>query len=223
MLRCLALTCLVFLFLVTAPVRGAESSAQTSSVVSSGDAFITSGADFDADFGDDFSGGSVPERLISDPLELFNRGVFWVNDKLYFYALKPVAKGYRLVIPRTARVSVGNFFSNLAAPIRVGNALLQLKFRDFGTEVYRFVINTTFGIAGLFDPAESVAGVRPVNEDFGQTLGPTVWGMVFISFCRSSGRQACVMASEVLSIPLPILSGMRILKRWSSLVLICLR
>jgi len=171
MLRCLALTCLVFLFLVTAPVRGAESSAQPSSVVSSGDAFITSGADFDADFGDDFSGGSVPERLISDPLEPFNRGVFWVNDKLYFYALKPVAKGYRLVIPRTARVSVGNFFSNLAAPIRVGNALLQLKFRDFGTEVYRFVINTTFGIAGLFDPAESVAGVRPVNEDFGQTLG----------------------------------------------------
>ena len=126
---------------------------------------------FDADFGDDFSESTVPDKLITDPLEPFNRGVFWVNDKLYFYLFKPVAKGYRLVVPRQARVSVGNVFSNIATPIRAGNALLQLKFRDFGTEIYRFVINTTFGVGGLFDPAESVAGVKPVIEDFGQTLG----------------------------------------------------
>lgn len=131
-----------------------------------------SSADFDADFGDDFSASAaVADKLISDPLQPFNRGVFWFNDKLYFYAFKPIAKGYRLILPRPARVSVGNFFSNLATPIRAGNALLQLKFRDFGTEVYRFVINSTFGIAGLFDPAESVAGVKKSVEDFGQTLG----------------------------------------------------
>ncbi|MDX2495569.1 MAG: VacJ family lipoprotein [Desulfuromusa sp.] len=128
--------------------------------------------DFDADFGDDFSDSTaVANKLISDPFQPFNRGVFWFNDKLYFYAFKPIAKGYRLILPRPARVSVGNFFSNLATPIRAGNALLQLKFRDFGTEVYRFVINTTFGIAGFFDPAESVAGVKKRVEDFGQTLG----------------------------------------------------
>lgn len=126
---------------------------------------------FDAAFGDDLSEPGVSVKLINDPLEPFNRGVFWVNDKLYFYLFKPIAKGYRLVIPRQARVSVGNVFSNIATPIRAGNALLQLKFRDFGTEIYRFVINTTFGIGGLFDPAESVAGVKPVIEDFGQTLG----------------------------------------------------
>lgn len=130
-----------------------------------------SDADFDADFGDDFSDSGLSGKLINDPFESVNRGIFWVNDKLYFYAIKPVARGYRFVVPRTARVSVGHFFSNLAAPIRVGNALLQLKFRDFGTEIYRFVINTTFGIGGLFDPAESIAGVKPANEDFGQTLG----------------------------------------------------
>ncbi len=128
--------------------------------------------DFEADFGDDFSASTADaEKLISDPFQPFNRGVFWFNDKLYFYAFKPIAKGYRFIFPRPARVSVGNFFSNLATPIRAGNALLQLKFRDFGTEIYRFVINTTFGIAGLFDPAESVAGVEKSVEDFGQTLG----------------------------------------------------
>jgi phospholipid-binding lipoprotein MlaA len=129
-------------------------------------------ADFDADFADDFDNSSTtPERLIADPLEPFNRGVFWVNDKLYFYFFKPVARGYRLILPRPARVSVSNFFSNLATPIRAGNALLQLKFRSFGTELYRFVINTTFGIGGLFDPAANIGGVRKTPKDFGQTLG----------------------------------------------------
>ena len=129
-------------------------------------------ADFDADFGVEVaSATTVSEQLISDPFQPFNRGVFWVNDKLYFYLFKPVARGYRLVLPRPARVSVKNVFSNLATPIRAGNALLQLKFRDFGTEIYRFVINTTFGIGGLFDLAKSVAGVDKRVEDFGQTLG----------------------------------------------------
>ena len=140
-------------------------------VASSSDATASGLDDFDAAFGDSAVVDKKPEKLIADPLEPFNRGVFWVNDKLYFYLFKPIARGYRLVLPRQARVSVGNVFSNLATPIRAGNALLQLKFRDFGTEIYRFVINTTFGIGGLFDPAASVAGVTPSIEDFGQTLG----------------------------------------------------
>lgn len=128
--------------------------------------------DFDADFGDEFSAAPVAtEQLIADPLQPLNRGTFWVNDKLYFYLFKPVARGYRQVLPRPARVSVGNFFDNLATPVRAGNALLQLNFRNFGTEIYRFVINSTFGIAGFFDPAGSVAGVKKTVEDFGQTLG----------------------------------------------------
>ncbi|WP_321365605.1 VacJ family lipoprotein [uncultured Desulfuromusa sp.] len=133
---------------------------------------IAGADDFDAAFGDEFSDDPVvSEKLIADPLQPLNRGTFWVNDKLYFYLFKPVARGYRLVLPRPARVSVGNFFANLATPIRAGNALLQFKFRDFGTETYRFVINSTFGILGFFDPAESVAGVKKTVEDFGQTLG----------------------------------------------------
>jgi phospholipid-binding lipoprotein MlaA len=129
--------------------------------------------DFESDFDmtSSVSKDTAPQVLIADPFEPFNRGVFWFNDKLYFYMVKPVAKGLRVVVPRPARVSVKNFFFNLASPIRIGNCLLQLKFRDFGTEFYRFTINSTFGIAGLFDVAESYAGVKPVVEDFGQTLG----------------------------------------------------
>ena len=127
--------------------------------------------DFDADFGDDFADETVVSApLIADPLQSLNRGTFWVNDKLYFYLFKPAANGYSYVTPRPVRVSVKNFFSNLAAPIRAGNCLLQFKFRDFGTEIYRFVINTTFGVLGFFDPAKSVAGVDKSVEDFGQTL-----------------------------------------------------
>ena len=111
-----------------------------------------------------------PQPLIPDPLERFNRAMFVFNDKLYFYALKPVARAYRHV-PEGARVSVGNFFSNLRSPIRMVNALLQLKLVQAGNELLRFGVNTTFGIAGLFDPAATYLGIRSVDEDLGQTLG----------------------------------------------------
>lgn len=123
---------------------------------------------FDADFADVNGDGT---SLIADPLERLNRSTFWVNDKLYFYLFKPVARGYRFVAPRPARVSVGNFFTNLSTPVRAINALFQLKFYTAGTELYRFLVNTTVGLGGFFDPAEVLVGFRKQDEDFGQTLG----------------------------------------------------
>ncbi len=107
--------------------------------------------------------------VVSDPLERFNRGIFWFNDKAYFYVMKPVARGLR-VIPAPARNALSNAFHNLATPIRFINAFLQLKFRDSGTEVSRFAINSTIGVLGLFDPAASHFNLKPKEEDFGQTL-----------------------------------------------------
>lgn len=107
---------------------------------------------------------------ISDPFEPINRGIFWFNDKLYFYLVKPVARVYRIV-PERARISVSNFFSNIFTPIRFVNALLQLKIEDAGTELGRLLINSTIGIGGLFDPAKNWYGLRKKEEDFGQTLG----------------------------------------------------
>lgn len=110
------------------------------------------------------------QAVVSDPLEPLNRAVFWFNDKAYFYVMKPVARGLR-VIPSPVRNSVSNAFHNLATPIRLINASLQLKLRDSGTELGRFVINSTIGVLGLFDPAASHFNLKPKEEDFGQTLG----------------------------------------------------
>ena len=107
---------------------------------------------------------------VYDPLEKFNRGIFWFNDKAYFYVMKPVAKGWRWLAPEPLRLGIRNFFSNLRAPIRFVNAALQGKFRDAGHELTRFGVNTTLGIGGLFDPAKEHFGIEKKMEDTGQTL-----------------------------------------------------
>jgi phospholipid-binding lipoprotein MlaA len=85
--------------------------------------------------------------------------------------LKPVAQGYRTVVPEFMRVMVRNFFSNIAMPIRFVNNLLQGKIRNSGVELARFAINTTAGIGGLFDPAKNDFHLSPRDEDLGQTFG----------------------------------------------------
>ena len=125
--------------------------------------------DFEADFADDFS-DEAEKVLISDPLEGYNRGMFWFNDKLYFYLLKPVARGYR-VVPRPVRQSVGNFFSNLSSPVSIVNSVLQLRFKKAGRGFTRLFVNTIIGVGGLFDPAEKWGKLPAEKEDFGQSLG----------------------------------------------------
>ena len=138
------------------------------------EADFTGEGDFEDDFEDEFADefADVPEAF--DPLERFNRAMFWFNDKLYFYALKPAARVYR-IIPEPVRVGVSNFFSNLQAPVSVVNALAQARINDGLHALSRFIINSTVGLAGFFDPAKHWAGLAVIDEDFGQTLG--VYGM----------------------------------------------
>lgn len=112
---------------------------------------------------------------IPDPLEPVNRAFFKFNDKLYFWVLKPVASGYKAVLPEDARIGVRNFFSNLTTPIRLVNCLLQADFRGGGTEAIRLVVNSTFGLAGFLDTAKKEFHIEKRDKDFGQTLG--VYGM----------------------------------------------
>ncbi len=107
---------------------------------------------------------------IRDPLEPVNRAIFAFNDKAYFWVMKPLAQGYRTVVPETARMSVRNFFSNLTTPIRLVNNLLQGKIKDSGGELLRFTINSTIGIAGLFDVAKNDFHLEKRDEDLGRTL-----------------------------------------------------
>jgi phospholipid-binding lipoprotein MlaA len=109
-----------------------------------------------------------------DPLEGFNRKIFWFNDHLDMYVLEPVAKGWDFVLPRRVETSISNFFWNLHFPVDTVNALLQGKFKVAGSDVGRFLVNTTIGVAGFFDPATSF-GLELHWEDFGQTLG--WWGV----------------------------------------------
>jgi len=113
------------------------------------------------------------ERVdIADPLEPFNRAMHQFNDKLYFWALKPVAQGYKTVVPEPARISVKNFFSNLGFPSRFVSCLLQADFSGAATEFGRFTINTIWGIGGLLDPSSNKElDLQKQDTDLGQTLG----------------------------------------------------
>lgn len=119
---------------------------------------------------DEFS-DEMEAEVIYDPLSGYNRIMTDINDKFYIHLLIPVAKGYKAVVHSEIRKSVGNFFHNIYFPIRLVNNLLQAKFQNASEETGRFVINTTLGVAGLFDPAKSEFELEAHDEDFGQTLG----------------------------------------------------
>jgi len=108
---------------------------------------------------------------VADPLSFWNRAMYHFNDKLYFWFLEPVAKGYKVVIPGVVRTGVRNFFSNIFTPIRLTSCILQGKLKAGGTELTRFVVNTTVGILGFGDPAQKYLNLDISDEDLGQTLG----------------------------------------------------
>ncbi len=110
-------------------------------------------------------------EAVFDPLSGYNRVMTHINDRLYYWVFKPVAKGYGFLVPKPARKGIRNFFHNLGFPIRMVNNVLQLKVKQAGTETARFIVNTTVGVGGLWDPASSWLELPVYSEDFGQTLG----------------------------------------------------
>ena len=124
-----------------------------------------------------FSGcASVPPGggVEHDPWEKLNRSTFRFNEVVDGVTLKPVARGYVKVIPEPIRDGVTNFSRNLATPGSAINNFLQGKPEHGFSELTRFVLNSTFGIAGIFDIARR-AGLEARPEDFGQTAA--VWGV----------------------------------------------
>jgi len=109
-----------------------------------------------------------------DPIEPVNRAIFKVNDLGDRYLLRPVAVGYERALPKQMRSGVRNIFSNLLYPITIANAFLQGKFSQTGRDGARFLLNSTVGLAGIFDPATRI-GLEENDEDFDQTLA--VWGV----------------------------------------------
>ncbi len=122
---------------------------------------------------DEFAGFDEADEgsAIRDPVAPVNRGVYVVNDKLYFWVVKPLATGYAKVLPEGIRDGVGNVFDNLGMPRRGVNCLLQGNLAGLGDELGRFLINSTVGVLGFCDVAAKHCGLEAHPEDFGQTLG----------------------------------------------------
>ncbi len=164
-LRLLALP----LFVAVAAATGAESSppGETPASLSDVDPSVTRGEDYDPLFDDDYEEGvnvGVP-----DPMEETNRTIFGANRQADRFFFDPITRGYRLVVPEPARKGIRNVFSNLNSPTTFANDMLQLEWEDAGVTLARMVVNTTIGLAGLFDVADSI-GLEKHNSDFGQTL-----------------------------------------------------
>lgn len=151
----------------------------------------------------------TPEEVkeLHEPL---NRAMFKLNDKLYFWVLKPLSTVYSAFIPEGVRICIRNAHTNIKFPIRFVNNALQGKLQGAGIELARFVVNSTLGVGGMFEIANKEFKLKPHNEDFGQTLG--VWGIkpgpyiVLPFFGPSSVRDAIGLVGDYFLDPILYLS-----------------
>ena len=120
------------------------------------------------------STASENEETTKDCFEKLNKGIFAFNQGLDKAIFKPLAKGYR-ILPSPIRTGVGNSLNNLSNLTTIPNNILQGEIKNAGKNSLRFVLNSTLGILGIFDPATSLGFKSLEKEDYGQTFGR--WGV----------------------------------------------
>ncbi|MBD9417277.1 VacJ family lipoprotein [Pseudomonas sp. PDM16] len=118
----------------------------------------------------EFERSTLGALHVYDPWESWNRRVYHFNYRFDEWVFLPVVRGYRYVTPSLVRSGVSNFFGNLGDVPNLLNSLLQFKGKRSLQTTGRLLVNTTVGVAGLWDPASRI-GLLKQNEDFGQTLG----------------------------------------------------
>jgi ABC-type transporter lipoprotein component MlaA len=116
-----------------------------------------------------------PIDTLPDPAEPANRALQKFNTDLLDFVVQPLARGWRAVTPDAVRTHIGKFGTNLAWPVRLFSTLFQARFRDAAVETGRFVVNSTVGLAGFFDPATTWGLTAPRPQDVGLTLGAWGW------------------------------------------------
>ena len=157
------------------------------------------------DYEDEYDDDSK-KVTVADPIEPVNRVIFWFNDKMYFYALKPAAQGVRFVVPIEIRSGVKNMFHNIRFPVRFVNSLLQAKWLMARNEFCQFFLNTTVGFLGFADVASIYPELNTSTEDTGQTFA--VWGwessfyLMLPVFGPSTGRDSVGKVGDTLLDPL---------------------
>ncbi len=144
-----------------------------STVLESADAALNEDEEFEDELFDPFDEDPDEEQILEeyDPFEPVNSVVFEFNYQFDKYLLKPAAQVYNFFIPPDVQLSVVNMFQNARVVPRFLNNLFQAKFKGAGIELSRFLINSTLGIGGLFDPAKIMFDLETPLEDLGQTLG----------------------------------------------------
>jgi ABC-type transporter lipoprotein component MlaA len=147
----------------------------------------------------------VLPKSVADPLEPFNRVMWGFNKALMTDAIKPTSRVYRFVVVKPIRTGIGNFGVNLMYPGRLINNLLQGKWSGARDETYRFVYNTTVGVAGVFDVATRWK-IPKSDADFGQTFGKWGWNpklfLMLPVFGPSNERDTVGLAADTAANPL---------------------
>jgi phospholipid-binding lipoprotein MlaA len=156
----------------------------------------------------------TPEKGIPelwDPFESHNRFMFNLNNGLYDYFGKHVAKGYRFTVPYDARVAIKNILTNATMPVRLLSSLLQGDLGKSGRVIGRFLINSTLGLGGIFDVADQAYDIKPANENMTQTLGyynvPSGPYLVLPVLGPSSARNLIGRTVDAFTNPLFLLSA----------------
>ncbi|GAA0858623.1 VacJ family lipoprotein [Aliiglaciecola litoralis] len=151
-----------------------------------------------------------PEQF-DDPLESINRPIFAFNDVLYRYVLIPIGKGYDAVVPDPVQSGIGNFFNNLREPLNLLNNLAQGEGKKSGANLSRFLINSTIGLLGLFDPADAWFDLPEQTATIGDTLESYDIGygsyLVLPIFGQSDFRNAFSTFGETLLSPVQVISN----------------
>ncbi len=167
-MECLRAKMFVFGFFVFLTIFSFQTSASAQGGAISGITFDSEDSDFRLDEEWDVNEESF---IINDPFEKYNRFMFKINDKIYKNVFIPLSKGYDFLVPRKVQGSINNFAQFVGTPKRFFNNLFQKKPKSAFIELERLLINSTLGIGGLFNPAESLFNLEQQSEDFGQTLG----------------------------------------------------
>lgn len=155
-------------------------------------------------------------QQVNDPIEPANRVFYKINDGLDNYIMKPVAKGYVAITTQGIRTHVGDFVTNFGEPARWINFIAEGMPTDAGTSLMRFLINSTIGIGGIFDPATAL-GYKETDTDVGLTLA--IWGVpagpyLYLPLMGPSGARDFVnVPAEYFMVPTiipPPSTGLRI-------------
>ena len=196
---------------VTGGFSAARASGETDAARTADHAVQADETSGDRDAGPDEEEDLLDEAGGRDPFEGFNRDIFSFNRRMDRWLFNPITRGYQFVVPASGRRAIYRAFKNLDSPVILANHMLQFRVVAAATTTTRFVINSSLGVAGLFDPAADLFHAYRIEGDFGQTLArygaPSGPYLMLPVFGPSTVRDVCGDVVDILADPVSYLLG----------------